>query len=254
MRKARIKMIAADLDRTLLHSDGSVSAYTKQVLSQCRAAGMKLVLASARPMRAMKQYVECLEADGVAACNGAYIWTMEEEVHRSIERGSAARFLRRVLDAYPESNISAEIDDTLYANFEIPQWQPTLVPDWTHLPQGEVRKVLLTYAGEAHLAHIRALLEPGMRLSVANGKLIQVQSSEAGKWNALSLLAARWGIQPSEIACFGDDWDDREMISRAGWGVAVGNALPEVKAAADEVTASNDQDGVAEALERLLRE
>lgn len=181
MRKAMIKMIASDLDRTLLHSEGSVSAYTKRMLAQCRAAGMKLVLASARPMRTMKQYVECLEADGAAACNGAYIWTMENEVHRSIDRGAAERFLRRVMDAYPESVISAEIDDTLYANFEIPQWQPTLVTDWIHLPQGEVRKVLLTYAGEAHLAYIRTLLEPGMRLSVANRKLIQVQSSEAGK-------------------------------------------------------------------------
>ena len=249
-----IKMIAVDLDRTLLHSDGSVSAYTKRVLAQCRAAGMKLALASARPMRTMKPYVESLEADGAACCNGAYIWTMEEETHRSLDRGAAERFLRRVQDAYPESDISAEIDDTLYANFEIPQWHPTLVPDWTHLPKGEVRKLLLTYAGEAHLGHVRTLLEPGMQLSVANGKLIQVQSSEAGKWNALSLLAARWGIQPTEIACFGDDWDDLEMISRAGWGVAVGNALPEVKAAADEVTASNDRDGVAKALERLLRE
>lgn len=253
MRKAMIKMIAADLDRTLLHSDGSVSAYTKRVLAQCRAAGMKLVLASARPMRTMKSYVACLEVDGAASCNGAYIWTMEGETHRSIERGAAERFLRRVLDAYPESTISAEIDDTLYANFEIPQWQPTLLPDWTRLPQGEVRKVLLTYAGEAHLAHIRALLEPDMRLSVANGKLIQVQSSAAGKWNALSLLAEGWGIDTSEIACFGDDWDDWEMISRAGWGVAVDNALPEVKEAADTVTASNDQDGVAEALERIGR-
>lgn len=249
-----IKMIAVDLDRTLLHSDGSVSAYTKRVLAQCRAAGIKLALASARPMRTMKPYVECLEADGAACCNGAYIWTMEEETHRSLDRGAAERFLRRVQDAYPESDISAEIDDTLYTNFEIPQWHPTLVPDWTHLPKGEVRKLLLTYAGEAHLAHVHTLLEPGMQLSVANGKLIQVQSSGAGKWNALSLLAARWGIQPAEIACFGDDWDDREMISRAGWGVAVGNALPEVKAAADEVTASNDRDGVAKALERLLRE
>ena len=249
-----IKMIAVDLDRTLLHSDGSVSAYTKRVLAQCRAAGMKLALASARPMRTMKPYVESLEADGAACCNGAYIWTMEEETHRSLDRGAAERFLRRVQDAYPESDISAEIDDTLYANFEIPQWHPTLVPDWTHLPKGEVRKLLLTYAGEAHLGHVRTLLEPGMQLSVANGKLIQVQSSEAGKWNALSLLAARWGIQPSEMICFGDDWDDLEMISRAGWGVAVGNALPEVKAAADEVTASNDRDGVAKALERLLRE
>lgn len=248
-----IRMIAVDLDRTLLHGDGSVSDYTRGVLAQCRAVGMKLVIASARPMRTLRQYIELLHADGAAIGNGALVWTPEWEMQRPLDHGAAECFLARVMSAYPESTVSAEIDDTLYANFEIPAWNPTILENFAKLPQGNVRKVILTYVDEAHLARIRGMLEPGMRLSVANQKLIQVQSSEASKWSALCMLAKQWGIRQTEMACFGDDWDDLEMIERAGWGVAVANALESVKAVADEVAASNEQDGPAKALARYLR-
>lgn len=246
-----IRMVVVDLDRTILHQDGSVSVYTRRVLARCRASGMRLVIASARPMRTLRAYIDLLRADAAASGNGALVWTPEGEAERPLDHDAAERFIARVLKAYPESTISAEIDDTLYANFEIPEWAPVMT-DFSRMPQGGVRKVIVTYVDEAHLAAVRKMLEPGMRLSVAHRTLIQVQSEAASKWNAVVMLAERWAIRPSEIACFGDDWDDLEMIEHAGWGVAVDNALQSVKNVADEVTASNEQDGPARAIAKRL--
>ena len=139
-----IKMAALDLDRTLLRDDKSVSDYTRQVIAQWRASGRKLVLASARPMRTMQEYIALLEADGAAIGNGALVWTPVYQRQIPMDHDDVERFLEDVLDAFPDSTISAEIDDTLYANFDIPEWSPTILRDFRHLPQGNVRKVLVT--------------------------------------------------------------------------------------------------------------
>lgn len=249
-----IRMAAVDLDRTLLRADASVSAYTHKVLAQWRASGRKLVIASARPMRTLRGYIDQLQADGAAIGNGALVWTKAFERQIPIAHDAAERFLQSVFEEFPDSTVSVEIDDTLYANFEITEWSPTILPDLTQLPPGNVRKILLTYVDEGHLESIRRKLQDGMRLSVAHQKLIQIQHGEADKWNALQILAGHWGIAADEIACFGDDWDDLEMIKNAGWGVAVENGIEEVKSAADEIAPSNEADGPAQVLLRIMAE
>lgn len=84
------------------------------------------------------------------------------------------------------------------------------------------------------------------------GHILEFLSPDAGKWRALARLAASWGIAAEEIAAVGDDANDAEVLRHAGLGIAMGNALPAVRAAADLVVSSNAEGGAAEALERIL--
>lgn len=87
-------------------------------------------------------------------------------------------------------------------------------------------------------------------MTVAEGKLIQVMSTASTKWNGIKTMLEALGVERDEAVYFGDDNDDIEAIRNCGVGVAVSNAIGEVLEAADFITESNDEDGVARYLEK----
>ena len=95
-------------------------------------------------------------------------------------------------------------------------------------------------------------LTPDTYMTVAEGKLIQVMSTAATKWNGIRVMLEAAGIHNREAIYFGDDYDDIEAIKNCGTGVAVSNAIAEALAAADIVAQSNDMDGVAHYIEKNL--
>ncbi|MCW5753487.1 MAG: HAD hydrolase family protein [Phycisphaeraceae bacterium] len=114
--------------------------------------------------------------------------------------------------------------------------------------------VYATFGDEFIVHHFPAVVAPdhasnagGVRLDI-----FEMFDRSATKWSALSYLARRWNIAPSRIAAIGDQINDIDMISSAGLGVAMGNAIPRVHAVADRVTRSNTQDGVAHAVDQIL--
>ena len=111
-----------------------------------------------------------------------------------------------------------------------------------------IYKILVSHPSRP-LDELMIPLPEDIYAAVANQKLIQFMDKNATKWLGVQTMLAAYEIAPSEAVYFGDDNDDLEPIRRCGWGVAVENALDVVKAAADDVTASNDADGVARFLE-----
>jgi len=87
---------------------------------------------------------------------------------------------------------------------------------------------------------------------VANGYLVQIMSQDAKKRKGVQVMLDAFGIAPEEVVYFGDDYDDAESMQFCGIGVAVDNAIPEVKAIADEIAGSNDEDGVARWIEKYV--
>jgi hydroxymethylpyrimidine pyrophosphatase-like HAD family hydrolase len=96
---------------------------------------------------------------------------------------------------------------------------------------------------------VNEYLPPELYAQLIRDPLIFIANKLATKWNATRLLAGERQIKNSDIVCFGDDYNDIEMLKNCGVGVAVSNALNEVKAVADYVCGSNDEDGVAKWLE-----
>ena len=248
-----IRAMVFDLDRTLLRSDKSISAYTESVLERCRAKGIYSIIATARPPRAIGVYEEMIRPDAAVTMNGASL-RMNGRERRSVSMDSAdaRRLIEEIDRKLPGRPWSLEAESWLYANFDTStRWDgpPAPIISVDTVPDERVYKVLaeLNEAGDADI--LRSLLPENTYLEIAEGTLGMVIHREATKMQGVLAALGELGVRPEDAAAFGDDLADIEMLKNCGCGVAVGNALPEVKDAADFIAESNDEDGVAKWLE-----
>lgn len=237
-------LIVCDLDRTLLRDDKTVSSYSLEVLRRCMERGDRAAIATARPWRTVEPYWALLNWDGAVAGNGAAVRAGEEWHFRTIRREDAREVLDSLLGKVP-GRISAEVGETYCENY-------FLTPERPRLPEGEVFKIIVEYTTLETLQKVMDCLPAPLYCSVSDGKLIQVMSREATKWRGIQILLDRFHMGAQDVLYFGDDFDDLEPMRLSGRGVAVANALPKVLEAADDVTDSNQEDGVARYLERRL--
>ena len=247
----RYRAVIVDLDRTLLRTDKTVSDYTKDVLAECRKAGAYLYAATARPERAITDYRRMIDFRSVTTLNGAKTITPAAEYENLIDPQNAASILDQ-LYRVEGTVISAETEDGIFANRDIPLWNPTVLDDLRMLPgQKKIYKILASHPGMA-VERLGVILPEKMYCTVAEGKLLQFMSCAATKWNGIRRMLEQDRISADMAICFGDDNDDIEPLQKCGHGVAVSNAAAGVKEAADAVTLSNDEDGVAVYLAKLL--
>ncbi|MNB82223.1 putative phosphatase YwpJ [compost metagenome] len=255
--------VVLDLDGTLLNSEKTVSARSFEAVRDCYMRGMKIIFATARPPRAVKALLpeEFIEWGSFIYYNGAYTQCRHTGIdhHDPIEASLTAEVLRYCLDCEPDLDISLEImdvwlshkiypEETLLKVIDRPQVMPV-----EELMKREATKIL--YSGKVNP---KPLIEKfGTRLNILvtdNGSLVQISSTAASKENALTRLCERLDIPLEHVAAFGDDYNDIGLFQICGWPVAMGNAVHELKSMSKEITDSNDRDGVALVLERLLLE
>lgn len=264
-----IRLIATDLDGTLLRSDRTVSRRTRDVVAAAQAAGVTFVVATARhPMTAAAFAAEA-GITGLAVCaNGALIYdlTRGEITRRSDLDGDTAKSVIEHLRADVPQVCFALVQgmdfvcEPAYATISDGRdhgrdLQLAVRPDVlaelaTPLTKLIVRHPELTPA-ELH-TRIGALGLNGFETSLSGAPFVDVVAAGVSKAAALATICADLGINAAEVAAFGDAPNDLPMLLWAGLPIAVANAYPEVLAAVAEQTASNNDDGVAVAVERLL--
>jgi Cof subfamily protein (haloacid dehalogenase superfamily) len=249
----KIKLIVTDLDRTLLRTDKSISKYTADMLNRCRESGIKVVFATARPGNRIDLLGIADYADMVIINNGASIYKRGESVTEfGIAPAVAKPLMKKLLDTLPDLRISIEYGDMAYANCDLSDlWDSESRVGFDNLPELPADKIVIRAGAETY-ASVQKLIPKELYAQLNEGRLILIMNENATKWNAIRLLAEKWGIEAAEIAAFGDDYNDMEMLQNCGVGVAVANALDEVKAVADYVCGSNDEDGVAKWLEENM--
>jgi len=113
-------------------------------------------------------------------------------------------------------------------------------------------KILAEIGSEKEFNDTLHLLTPELYGQMSDGRLCLIMNKNAVKFNAITKLSECWNIPISEIVSFGDDYNDIEMIRNSGTGVAMGNAIDEVKQVADAITDTNDNDGVAKYIEEFI--
>ncbi|MBD2867798.1 Cof-type HAD-IIB family hydrolase [Paenibacillus arenilitoris] len=256
-----ISVIALDLDGTLLNARKEVSERNLAAVMNCSRNGKKIVIATARPPRSVRDMLpqELLDIAAFVYYNGAVVRDADAGIdeHYPIAADLATELLEYCTEMMPECAISVEANDLWFANREIvdrdfchPRFRPEIVTP-RELKRLEATKILLTsFTGAEPLVQ-----RFGGRLHVVltdQGKLLQAMNRTVSKSAGLLRLCGYYGVPASDLIAFGDDYNDMDMLRMAGYAVAMGNAVPELKAAAHSVTASNDEDGVAEMLERLL--
>ncbi len=248
-----MKAIITDLDRTLLRTDKTISDFTLQVLQKCHENGILIMAATARPERAIMDYHRQVHFDAMTVMNGAGVSIPGHEAEGyPIARESVKGILERLCEL-PDIILSLECGNEVYANIEIPIWNAIVFHEFPKLPTvGPVYKILVSRENENIGPLVETLLTEDTYCTVANDNLVQIMNKQATKWNGIQMMLAACGIESEDAVYFGDDNDDIESLKNCGIGVAVANAIDAVKAAADVVVESNDEDGVARYIEREI--
>jgi len=243
-------MIATDLDGTLLRSDKTISEHTKSVLSRCRESGLKLVYATGRG-GIDANIVPPELFDGRITMNGAVAKAGDAVVYNC---PIPYRDARRLLVSCDKRGlrIVSQTSDMHYSNFATSDVWPRLtnykIVDFSR-HDADAEKIYTFDLTPEDISFIENQLPDNLYMVVMTDGLAMIVHKGATKSKAVSELASFWGIDKSEIVAFGDDLNDIDMISYAGVGVAMENALDEVKAAAGHVCSSNDHDGAVRWLE-----
>ncbi|MGH2559193.1 MAG: HAD family hydrolase [Thermomicrobiales bacterium] len=270
-RAVSVRLIASDLDGTLLRSDRTVSDRTRAALRCVREAGIVVVLATARPPYTTRLIARDAGVGGLAICsNGALIYDLDRDVvvRQTPLLAKAARRLVAALRlalpgvcfacvqgtafaAEPDYVASARTQDhgRLLETVQLGDALDLLTTTTTKLI---VRHV--NHGPDELVAIVRELDVDGLEITHSNAPFVEVFATGVTKAWALASLCADLGIEAQEVVAFGDAPNDIALLRWAGHGVAVANAHPSVIDEVDEVTRSNDEDGVAIVLERILYE
>src|SRR5215475_8578677 len=261
-------LVATDLDGTLVRTDETVSDYSLRVLRKIREAGVAVAGVTGRGARLIELCQRDLpEADFFVLAQGAYVVDQRGPEPRVLRRamldGSAlAECLRRLEEAVGPLSVLVEASEEprsplwgdAHAIWPYPEWIPY---DRQSALAGQVFKGFAhaaTHTADQLLAVARSVIPPTLA-TVTQAGLGYVEMTAPGvdKGSGLAVVAAELGLTAADACVFGDMPNDVPMFEWARWRrVAVANAHPDVLALADEVTSSNDADGVAAWLESML--
>jgi len=241
-----IKMLVFDLDGTLLRDDKTISDYTKSVLCRCREAGIKVAYATGRGGSA-SVVAPSEHFDARITQNGGIVTIGDTVVRKCHIPYQSARPLLLACDRQGLKTSTA-VSGMHYTNFVAPDHWPEVknyaIADFArHELDAEALHIIIESPDD--VAFIEEHMPAELYMTVTRDALGMIMHQDATKSRAVAELARIWGINQSEIAAFGDDANDIDMLKYAGVGVAMGNALDEVKAAADCICGGNDEDGAA---------
>lgn len=262
-----IELLAIDLDGTTLRRDKRLSERVCRAVRMATARGVRVVLATARPPRSVRPIRERLGLTNLQVhYNGALVHDPVRRahvLHRPLQAELARRLVRFARRLDPRVVVSLEIldrwytdhvDDTLPTETAL-VFRPDVIGPLEAFLRVPITKLMLLGASE-RIDRLRdaiaARFGRHIALPVSDPHLLQIVDRHVDKATALALVARRYDVLPARVMAIGDAPNDNGMIRWAGVGVAVANAWPETRHAADVVVPSNDDDGVAEAIERFV--
>lgn len=276
MMKRNIKMIGFDLDGTLLNSNKEISDYTRDVMKEAVKQGVIILPATGRPLTGIPKPVMALPGIRYAVtANGARVVDVQEDkvLHEALlpyEKGKELLEIFAKYDTYREvyyegfgyatADMVEHIEEYMPIKPMIEYMRTTRrrVPDveaMFHEKKMAVDKLQAlfrdTETRDLAMKEVKEKVQ-GAAVTSALGNNIEANGEDAQKGIALLKLGEILGIKKDEIMAFGDGSNDMDMISRVGFGVAMENGIDEIKEAADYITVTNDEHGVAKAIEKFV--
>lgn len=263
------KLVALDMDGTLLKEDKTISSKSFAAIKCAKENGVKVVLTTGRPLEGIKRYLKQLnlvnEDDYAIAFNGALIQNVKtgEVIAENIMTHQDLKYLY-TLSLKLKVNVHALTYDSVltpkwskYSQLEATQNQTPLdIVDFNNL-DSSIPLVKIMFIDEAEILDrvIKNLPEEVYeKYTVVRScpYFLEFLNKTVNKGFGVETLADSLGIKREEIICVGDAGNDVHMIKYAGLGVAMGNAFPEVKKVADYITKTNEEDGVAHAINKFI--
>ena len=263
------KLIAIDMDGTLLNDEKKISPANFQAIQQARENGVKVVLASGRPLVGFKRYLEELnlisEDDYAVAFNGALVQSAEgskviSKMPLTIEDYKNLYKLSKELNV----NIHALTEDSVISPKDSEYTRQEA--SWNGIPSEIIAvddvdasttivKVMFVDKPEIIEEVIKMIPEEvSSKYTVVRSApfYLEFLNKAVNKGAGVAALAEKLNIKQEEVICIGDAGNDIHMIEYAGLGVAMGNAFPEVKKVANFITKTNEQDGVAHIINKFI--
>ena len=261
----KYKLISMDFDGTLLTSDKKVSDKTKNILLKCKSKGYIIVGVTARNLSSIQSVCDINIFDYLIINNGSYIYNVKDKIgveKTHIERKIAIELTNKFKD------IAQEIDYCTLNNYYIYKGSEKNILNY-RVQIKDISEIKETISRMNIFLKNSKEIEEGKKLIEGNfnsinafemldtdnnrgNKWISINPKDIDKFKALKSLCLDLDIEIEEAIFFGDSTNDLPAISNVGLGVAMGNALEEVKKKAKEITLSNDKDGIAVFLEKII--
>lgn len=248
-----IKLILTDLDGTLLHDDKTISDFSLQVLKEAQKSGILIGFSTSRAKIAIKEYIDQVKPDFLITNGGASVF-VEDQVIYSCEftPQETQTILNAVYKVCGENaEMTADHVDKIYWNRHVEEMSVkfadySIYDDFKNFNQSAM-KICVQTTDENKAAQIAASIGAGKidYLKFSDIPWYKFSKSGATKEKAIEALIDYTHIPIEQTAAFGDDFNDIGMLKLVGTGVAMENAIKEVKECANETTCTNNEDGVA---------
>lgn len=263
------KLVAVDMDGTLLSENKTISDANLRAIKKAKAKGVKVVLATGRPVKGIQRYLKELnlvdEGDYAVAFNGAVV-----------QKTDTGEIIAETLMSIDDIHYLYDLSKKLHVNIHALTPHSCITPKVSKYSEVEssINKIPLdivnfdTIPKDTTIVKIMFIDEPEILDRVISELpkeiykkytivrscpyFLEFLNLEANKGSGVELLAKTLDIKPEEIICIGDAGNDIHMIKYAGLGVAMGNAFPEVKEIADYITKTNNDDGVAHVIDKFV--
>jgi 5-amino-6-(5-phospho-D-ribitylamino)uracil phosphatase len=277
----KYRLLAIDIDGTLMNSRDELTPGTQAALVRAARSGVQVVLATGRRYRRALPLVEPLGIDvPLITASGALI--KDPLDHRTFYQAEFdLDLLREVCRTIDRAGFDPLLcADTFHHNFDfyhaveakkVRRWELAeymefnpddglLLPEMIDRPPQGVF-LAFTFGTKEQMLGLEAVLQKSfcgklsthvLRSPRYRGFLVEIMPADVSKWSAVRRLSQEWNIDESEICAVGDDVNDLAMIRAAGLGVAMGNAVPEVKAAADRIAPTHDEEGLIQVVEWII--
>lgn len=263
-------LIVVDLDGTLLTDDKIISSLTRETLIKAKQAGHQVMIATGRPYRASQIYYEELSlTTPIVNFNGAFIHHPKNPMWQTIHTPVDLRVVHDVVESvhkYEYDNLIAEVLDDVYLHRDDEGMLQMFRMGSPNILTGDLKNILLqdptsllikaddvnTPIIRQHLHDVHAELIEHRRWG-APFPIIEIVRKGLSKAVGIDHIAKEMGIPRERIIAFGDEDNDLEMIDYAGIGVAMSNGIDDLKNIANEITLSNNEDGIAKFLQDRLK-
>ena len=252
-----IKMIMTDLDGTLLKSRNEISDFTKDVFIKLKEKNIRTAIATGRSWCYSKIYADAIGADGAVVHNGCVVLDKGKVISRTgLDADTMEKVISQSLRQIPGIKIAIEIEDEMFANFDVTRYWPGrtyIYTDFRKTPFYPAEKIVVALPTPESRNIFEQIIPDGFYIEDVEKGVCIVLREGATKENAIKVLASNYGIDMKEIAVFGDYINDIGMLKSCGVGIAMENADPALKSVCDYICKSNENDGVADFINTDLK-